>query len=207
DMLIGASNAPMTAIEWTMSHLLNNSNALDKSIEEIEFHVGHEKLVDEVDLPKLNYLQNVISESLRLHPPVPLLIPHISSHECTIGGYEIPKDTILLVNVWAIQRDPKLWGKEATSFKPERFENGKKFEGYNSKLLPFGLGRRSCPGMELGNRVVGLALGCLLQCFEWKRVGEEEIDMTELGKGLNLDKGEPLQALCRPRGMAKKLLS
>ncbi|XVF83798.1 hypothetical protein PTKIN_Ptkin16aG0521500 [Pterospermum kingtungense] len=116
-----------------MSHLLNNLNALEKSKDELDFHVGHDKLLDEADLLKLRYLQNVIFETLRLNPAVPLLVPHVSSDHCNIGGYDIPKDTMLLVNVWAIHRDPKLWGNEATSFRPERFENGK-IEGY--KLMP-----------------------------------------------------------------------
>ncbi|OMO76480.1 Cytochrome P450 [Corchorus olitorius] len=203
DMILGATNAPVTTMEWTMSHLLNNLNALEKIKAELDFHVGHDKLLNEADLPKLHYLQNVIFESLRLSPPVPLLVPHLSSDKCKIGGYEIPEDTILLVNVWAIHRDPKLWA-EATSFKLERFENGKKIEGYY-KMLPFGLGRRSCPGMDLGHRIVGLALGSLIQCFEWKRVGLEKIDMSE-GKSLNLLKAEPLEALLRARKIAKKLL-
>ncbi|XWS35375.1 hypothetical protein CRYUN_Cryun21dG0121000 [Craigia yunnanensis] len=125
------------------------------------------------------------------------------SQEKLIGGYDIVKGTMLIVNAWAIHRDPKLWD-QPNSFKPERFENGGENVAY--KLMPFGAGRRSCPGMDLGRRIVGLALGSLIQCFEWKRVSEEEIDMTE-GRGLTMPKAEPLQALCKPRNMANKLLS
>ncbi|XVF83797.1 hypothetical protein PTKIN_Ptkin16aG0521300 [Pterospermum kingtungense] len=202
DMLLGGTNTVVITLEWAMSHLLNNLNVLEKSKNELDFHVGHDKLLDEADLYKLHYLQNIISETLRLNPPVPLLIPHVSSHHCNIGRYDIPKDTMLLVNTWAIHRDPKLWD-EAISFRPERFENGK-FEGY--KLMPFGVGRRSCPGIDLGQRVVGLALGSLIQCFEWRRVNAEKIDMTE-GNGLNLPKAEPLKTLYKAGDMAKKLLS
>ncbi|KAK8660376.1 hypothetical protein V6N13_051302 [Hibiscus sabdariffa] len=202
DMLLGGTNTVVITLEWSISHLLNNSNTLQKSKSELDFHVGHDRLLDETDLPKLRYLQNVISETLRLNPAVPLLVPHVSSDHCNILGYDIPKDTMLLVNAWAIQRDPEVWD-EATSFKPERFENGR-IEG--CKMMPFGLGRRSCPGMDLGQRFVGLALGSLIQCFEWRRVSVKKIDMTE-GKGLNLPKAEPLEALCKARDITNKLLS
>ncbi|KAE8673751.1 cytochrome P450 81D1-like [Hibiscus syriacus] len=178
------------------------SEGPQKSKTELDFHVGHGRLLDESDLPKLRYLQNVMSETLRLNPAVPLLIPHVSSDRCNILGYDIPKDTMLLVNAWAIQRDPKVWD-EAPRFKPQRFENGR-IEG--CKMMPFGLGRRSCPGMDLGQRVVGLALGSIIQCFELERVCVKKIDMSE-GKGLNLPKTESLEALCKARYTAKKLLS
>ncbi|XVF61271.1 hypothetical protein PTKIN_Ptkin08bG0116900 [Pterospermum kingtungense] len=131
----------------------------------------------------------------------PLLVPHVASDHCTIGGYEIPTETIVLVNSWAIQRDPELWD-DSTSFKPERFE-GK--EGEAHKLMPFGLGRRACPGMGLGHRVLGVALGSLIQCFEWERLSEKEIDMTE-GKGLTMPKVEPLEAMCKPRHITREVL-
>ncbi|GMI80789.1 cytochrome P450, family 81, subfamily H, polypeptide 1 [Hibiscus trionum] len=202
DMLIPGTNTVVITLEWSMSHLLNNSNALQKSKSELDFHIGYDRLLEETDLPKLRYLQNVISETLRLNPATPLLIPHVASDHCNVSGYDIPKDTMLLVNAWAIQRDPKVWD-EATSFKPERFENGRN-EGCT--MMPFGLGRRACPARELGLRVAGLALGSLIQCFEWKRVGVKKIDMTE-GKGLNLPKSEPLQAYYKAHNSTKKLLS
>ncbi|TYI62864.1 hypothetical protein E1A91_D10G277200v1 [Gossypium mustelinum] len=202
DMLLGGINTEFITLEWSMSHLLNNVNTLQKSKSELDFHIGHGRLLDETDLPRLHYVQNVISETLRLNPAVPLLIPRVSSDRCNVLGYNIPKGTILLVNVWAIHRDPKVWD-EATSFKPERFKNG---QIKACKSMPFGLGRRGCPGMDLGQRVVGLALGSLIQCFEWKRVSSKKIDMAE-GKGLNLQKAKPLEAFCKARNTAKELLS
>ena len=127
----------------------------------------------------------------------------MSSENSQIGGFDIPRDTILLANVWAIHRDPKLWDNP-TSFMPERFENEGEIETY--KLLPFGIGRRACPGAGLANRVVGLALGSLIQCYDWKRVSEKEIDMAE-GRGLTMPRIEPLEAMCKARAIIRKVLS
>lgn len=177
-----------------MSNLLNHPNILNKAAEEIDNQVGQDHLLDEPDLSKLHYLHNIINETLRLYPAAPLLLPHMSSDDCTLGGYHIPRGTILLVNAWAVHRDPKIWD-DPTSFKPERHNLG---EDQAHKLLPFGVGRRSCPGSGLAQRVVGLALGSLIQCFEWKRVGESEIDMTE-GRGVTMPKVKPLELLRRSR--------
>jgi cytochrome P450 len=119
-----------------------------------------------------------------------------------VGGYHIPGGTMLMVNMWAIQNDPNVW-EEPTTFMPERFECEEKHE---FKLLPFGYGRRTCPGNGMARRMIGLTLGSLIQCFEWERVGEEMVDMTE-GPGLTLLKAKPLVAKCRPRHSIMKLIS
>lgn len=169
------------------------------ALAEIETVVGKDRLLEESDLPKLHYLDNVITETMRLYPPLPLLLPHRSSEDCEIGGYEIPKDTILMANVWKIQRDPKLWD-EAEKFKPERFD-GKEGEGY--KMLPFGAGRRACPGANLGRRVVALTLGVLIQSFEVEKLHEGPVDMTE-SSGMTMPKAKPLDVLCKPRQIAAR---
>ena len=181
-----------------MTLLLNHPNALNKVREEIDIHIGQERLMEESDLSKLGYLQNVISETFRLFPAGPLLVPHKASDHCQVEGFDIPKGTMLLINAWAIHRDPQAWD-DPTSFKPERFNNG---ENVNYKLLPFGLGRRACPGTGLANRVIGLTLGLLIQCFEWKRVSEKEVDMVE-GLGLTMPKAVPLEAMCKAREIIK----
>lgn len=186
-----------------MSLLLNNPEVLNKARAELDTYVGHDRLMDETDLPKLPYLQCIINETLRLFPAAPLLSPHESSDDCTIGEFDVPRGTMLLVNAWAIHRDPELW-KDPKSFKPERFED-MEGEAYK-KLIHFGLGRRGCPGAALANRVVGLALGTLIQCFEWERVSEEEVDMTE-GTGITMPKVKPLEAMCRARPTMINVLS
>nr|GMC64110.1 cytochrome P450 81E8-like [Ipomoea batatas] len=202
-MLLGGTDTSSVTMEWAMAILLNHPRVLDKARAEIDNLVGQERAIEEEDLPKLKYLQNIILETFRLFSSAPLLVPHCSSDDCKIGGYDIPRGTMLLVNAWAIHRDPKLWD-DPTSFKPERFDGGDEVE--STKLLTFGMGRRSCPGSGLAQRVVGLALGSLIQCFEWQRVGEEDVDLTE-GNGFTAPKAEPLVAICKARDFAHKILS
>ncbi|KAF5961216.1 hypothetical protein HYC85_002425 [Camellia sinensis] len=162
---------------WVVT--VNHPEVLKKARVEVDTHVGQERLIDEPDFSKLHYLQAIIYETFRLFPAIPLLLLHISSDDCILEGFNAPRDTILLVNAWAIHRDPKVWD-DPTSFKLERFECG---EVEWHKLMSFGLGRRTCPGAE---RVVGLALG-LIQCFEWKKVSEERVDLTKRN-GLTMPK-------------------
>lgn len=184
-----------------MSNLLNHPQVLKKAKAELDAVLGPDRFVDEPDVSKLPYLQNIISETLRLYGP-PLLVPHLSSDDCTIAGFDVPRDTMVMVSAWAIHRDPELWD-DPESFKPERFES---VENASYKLMPFGLGRRACPGMGLAQRVVGLTLGSLIQCFEWERVGDENIDMTE-GKGVTMPKVVPLEVMCKARPIVNKVLT
>ncbi|KAF5752860.1 hypothetical protein HS088_TW01G00778 [Tripterygium wilfordii] len=199
-ILFAGSDTSATTLEWAMSNLLNHPEVLTKARAELDDQVGEDRLIEESDLSKLPYLQNIVSETLRLNPATPLLVPHYSSTDCSIGGYNVPRDTIVLINAWAIQRDPKLWN-DPLSFKPERYESG---ESESYKFLPFGLGRRACPGAIMAQRVVGLTLGTLIQCFEWERVSEEEVDMTEIIASV-LHKAIPLEALCKARPVTTKL--
>ncbi|KAJ4966679.1 hypothetical protein NE237_018528 [Protea cynaroides] len=191
-MFTAGTNTSLLTMEWAMSLLLNHPEALQKAREEIDNNVGQGRLLEESDLPKLPYLRGIVNETFRLLPVAPLLVPHMSSEECSIGGYDVPRGTIVLVNAWAVHRDPKLW-VEPTSFKPERFQDieGER-EGY--KFIPFGLGRRGCPGADVGIRVVSLALGALIQCFDWVRIGSENVDLSEVD-GLSMAKAKPLVAL------------
>uniref|UniRef100_F6HXB4 Isoflavone 2'-hydroxylase n=1 Tax=Vitis vinifera TaxID=29760 RepID=F6HXB4_VITVI len=202
--LLGAgTDTTATTIEWTLSLLLNNPHALKKAQMEIDNHLGDNHLIQESDLNQLPYLHCIIKESQRMHPVGPI-IPHESSGECTVGGYRIPHGTMLLVNVWAIQNDPRVW-EEPRKFTPERFE-GMELEKHGFRLMPFGSGRRGCPGEGLAVRMVGLVLGSLIQCFDWESVGEGMVDMSE-GTGLSLPKAQPLLVRCRHRPALVDLLS
>lgn len=203
-MLTAGSDTSAATMEWALSSLLNNPEILVQAQSEIDTNVGQSRLIEESDLTELQYLQGIIKETLRMYLAAPLLAPHESSEECTIGGFKVPRGTMLLVNVWAVQNDPKIW-EEPSKFKPERFrEMAGEIDKY--MLLPFGTGRRGCPGEGLAMRMVGLALGSLIQCFEWVRTGGEMVDMSE-GTGITMPRAQPLLAMCRPRPAMVTLLS
>ena len=153
-------------------------------------------MINAGDLPRLGYLRCINAETLRLYPAAPLLLPHKSSADCKVVGYDVPRGTALLVNVYEIHRDTAVW-EEPGRFVPERFEGGKA-EGLF--VAPFGMGRRKCPGEALALQTVGVALGSLslIQCFHWSRVDGVDVDMSE-GSGLSMPKAVPLEALCRTR--------
>ncbi|MED6220422.1 hypothetical protein PIB30_044666 [Stylosanthes scabra] len=205
-MMVAGTETSAITIEWALSNLLNNPQVLEKARMELDNHIGQERLLEEGDLNKLTYLHKIISETLRLNPAAPMLLPHLSSQDCTLGGYHVPRNTLVFVNAWAIHRDPELWAQPAT-FRPERFENPETSNSNNPyALMPFGMGRRACPGSGLAQRTVGLTLGSLIQCFEWNRIGDEEIDMTE-GHGTLMSKAIPLEAQCKARPIVTKIFS
>ncbi|CAM8971665.1 unnamed protein product [Rhodiola kirilowii] len=202
-MITAGTDTTAVTIEWAMTLLLNNPEKLKKARSELDAMINSGRLVDEADLPKLTYLQAIVNETLRMCPAAPLLVPHYSSAECTIQGFHVPRGTMLFVNAWAIHRDPEVW-EDPWIFKPERFENVE--ETYAYKLIPFGVGRRSCPGASMAHKVVRLALATLVQCFDWERIGEEEVDMGE-ADGLTMPKLKPLEAMCQPRNNMMDVLS
>ncbi|KAK6796772.1 hypothetical protein RDI58_004473 [Solanum bulbocastanum] len=184
-IVIGGTDTTAVTIEWAMTHLLNHPQVLNKVRIEIDTHVGFDRLVNESDLPNLKYLQSIISETFRLSPAAPMLIPHQSADDTKIGGFDVPRGTILLVNAWAVHRDPLVWADDPGSFRPERFE-GIKVKPW--ELLPFGMGRRTCPGAGLAQRVIALAVGTLVQCFEWEIVSKDS-DIAE-GSAINTFEGD-----------------
>ncbi|CAH9100610.1 unnamed protein product [Cuscuta epithymum] len=207
-ILVAGIDTSAVTMEWTLSLLLNHQQVLKKAQEEIDDKVGYERLVEESDMADLPYLNCIIKEAMRMHPAGPLAIPHESSEECTIASYRIPKGTMLLLNLYSIQRDPEYWD-EPTKFKPERFEDFKAVttaKEYGYKWMPFGSGRRGCPGEALAWHIVGLSLASVIQCFDWERLGSELIDMCE-EPGLTMPKATPLVAKCKTRPFVIKLLS
>lgn len=139
-----------------------------------------------------------------MYPTGPLGLLRESINDCEVGGYHVPKGSILVYNIWAVHNNPEIW-EEPRKFKPERFV-GVEGNRLGYKFMPFGIGRRTCPGENLAGRVVWLALAILIQCFEWERVGEELVDMKENGV-IFLNKFEPLYVKCRPRPCMMDLLS
>jgi len=163
--------------------------------------VGRERWVEERDMGGLDYLQWIVKETMRLHPVAPMLVPHLSTQTCTIAGYHIPANTRLFVNIWAIGRDGKLWEKPE-EFRPERFKGSTvDVKGTDYELLPFGSGRRMCPGYSLGLKVVQIALANLIHGFQWNLPdgkNPKELDMGETF-GLSTPRTHPLVAVARPR--------
>jgi cytochrome P450 len=166
-----------------MSELVKNPRVMHKAQEEVRRVLQGQERVTEESLSKLHYLHLVIKETLRLHPPTPLLIPRECRHPCQILGFDIPVGAMLLVNAWAISRDTKHWDAPE-EFEPERFENSPtNFRGTHFQYTPFGAGRRMCPGMSFGLAVTELALASLLYHFDWELpcgMVPRDLDMTEV---------------------------
>ncbi|XP_021861910.2 desmethyl-deoxy-podophyllotoxin synthase-like [Spinacia oleracea] len=163
------SETSSTVMEWAMSELLKNPKAMEKVQSEVRQAYQEKGTVDETTVHELKYLKHVIRETLRLHPPVPLLVPRQSMERCQISSYDLPPKTRVIINAWAIARDPKFW-PEPEKFNPNRFEECSiNYKGNtNFELIPFGGGRRRCPGMTLGIANVELPLAMLLYHFDWK---------------------------------------
>ena len=200
-MMAASMDTSATMIEWALSELIKHPPMMKKVINELEKVVGMERMVEESDLESLEYLNMVVKETLRLHPVAPLLIPHESMEDCTVDGFHIPQKSRVIVNVWAIGRDPNAW-TDADKFLPERFmESDIDFRGQHFQFIPFGSGRRGCPGMQLGLTVVRLVLAQLVHCFDWElpdNMLPSELDMTE-EFGITLPRAKHLVAIptCR----------
>ncbi|KAF2282961.1 hypothetical protein GH714_043278 [Hevea brasiliensis] len=179
DIIVGGYETSTSSIEWTFSELLRHPRVMKCLQQELETVVGLDRMVDETDLPKLTYLDLVVKESLRLHPTLPL-IPRKCVEDITVNGYHIPKNSRILVNAWAIGRDCNAWLDNAEEFFPERFKDTSiDLRGRHFQLIPFGSGRRGCPGMLLGLTNVRLVVAQLVHCFNWELVFPYDLDMTE----------------------------
>ncbi|TVU10501.1 hypothetical protein EJB05_44036, partial [Eragrostis curvula] len=191
-----------STVEWAMAELLLNPSCMAKARDELSQVLGAKPEVEESDIAQLKYLQAVVKETFRLHPPAPFLLPHLADATTQVRGYTVPRGARILVNVWAIGRDAQAW-PEPEKFMPERFLLAEKevdFRGRDFELLPFGAGRRMCPGMPLAVRMVHFMLASLLHGFRWSlpaHVQKNGLDMDER-LGLNLSMATPLQAIATP---------
>lgn len=191
---MAGSETTSSTIEWALTELLSNPESLNKAKAELAQAVGADRTFEEDDIDNLPYLKAVIKETLRLHPPIPFLVPRRAMEDTNFQGYHIPKDTQVLVNAWAIGRDPEVWD-EPWSFKPERFLGSTvDYKGQNYELIPFGAGRRMCAGVPLAHRMLHLILGSLLHQFDWELDCKEKIDMNDR-MGITVRKAEPLIAV------------
>ncbi|XP_021285065.1 cytochrome P450 CYP82D47-like [Herrania umbratica] len=200
NLILAATDPTAVILIWCLALLLNNRDALKKAQQEIDIHIGKDKLVEENDIKNLVYLQAIIKETLRLHPAGPLAVPHESMEDCTVNGYHIPAGTELLINLYKIHRDSRVWS-DPYKFQPERFlTTHKKFDvrGQNFELIPFTSGRRMCPGVSFALQVVQLTLANLLHGFDIATPFDEPVDMREAA-GLSNFKATPLEVSISPR--------
>ncbi|KAM7514175.1 hypothetical protein LguiA_003758 [Lonicera macranthoides] len=199
-LIAGGSDTPTVMLCWVLSLLLNNRSVLKLAQEELDTHVGRERQVNESDINNLVYIQAIVKETLRLYPAGPLGGLREFTEDCTVGGYHVPKGTRLMLNMWKLQRDPQVWS-DPSKFKPERFLTTHKdvdVKGQHFELIPFGAGRRICPGMAFGIQILHLVLATLLHSFEISTPSNAPVDMTE-SAGLTNLKATPLDVLLAPR--------
>ncbi|KAL5673572.1 hypothetical protein ACJX0J_017878, partial [Zea mays] len=201
DMITAGTDTTVISVEWAMAELLRNPRVQEKLQEELDRVVGRDRVLSETDFPNLPYLQAVVKESLRLHPPTPLMLPHRASASVKIAGYDIPKGANVVVNVWAVARDPEVWDSPL-EFRPERFlRENIDIKGADFRVLPFGAGRRVCPGAQLGINLVASMIGHMLHHFTWTLPSgtcPEDVSMME-SPGLVTFMATPLQAVATPR--------
>ena len=185
DIFLAGVNTSAITMIWAMTELIRNPNIMKKVQHEIRTTLGDNKeRLTADDLNHLHYLKHVIKETFRLHPAAPLLLPRETMSDIKIQGYDIPKKSQMMINVYSIARDPKIWSNP-DEFNPDRFiDSSVDYKGLNFELLPFGSGRRICPGMNMGIATVELGLLNLLYFFDWA-VPEgktiKDMDLEETG--------------------------
>ncbi|XP_010424746.1 PREDICTED: 3,9-dihydroxypterocarpan 6A-monooxygenase-like [Camelina sativa] len=186
----GGTDTSAITVEWALAELINHPEIMKKAQQEIELVVGNKRLVEESDLCNLGYIQAVVKETIRLHPGGPIFVRE-SDKECAVAGFRIPAKTRVIVNVWAIGRDPNQW-EDPLEFRPERFE-GIEWKVMSDKMMSFGVGRRSCPGEKMVFRFVPVVVAAIIQCFELKVKG-----LVEMNEGIGSSLPRPTPLVCVP---------
>jgi len=199
---VAAIETTLWSIEWGIAELVNHPHIQQKLREELDTVLGPGNQVTEPDIQKLPYLQAVIKETLRLRMAIPLLVPHMNLHDAKLKGFDIPAESKILVNAWWLANNPEQW-KKPEEFRPERFfEEEAKVEanGNDFRYLPFGVGRRSCPGIILALPILGITIGRLVQNFELlPPPGQSKLDTTEKGGQFSLHILKHSTIVAKPR--------
>ena len=184
-----------------MSELIKQPNLIKKANEELDTVVGQERWVEERDIQNLPYIDSIVKETMRKHPVAVLLAPHLAIEDCHVSGYDVSQGTVVFINTWSMGRDPSVWD-QPEEFRPERFlDKAVDVKGQSFELLPFGSGRRMCPGYSLGLKMINTSLANLLHGFTWKlpeTVKAEDVGMEEV-YGLATVRKVPLVAVMEPR--------
>lgn len=202
-MFAAGTDTTYTVLEWAMTELLRHPSIMRKLQNEVRRIVGNKSQITENDLVDMRYLKAVIKETLRLHPPIPLLVPRKSTQDVKVNGYDIKANTQVIVNAWKIGRDSKSYNNPE-EYDPERFLNthrGIDYKGNDFELIPFGAGRRICPGIQFAMAINEIALANLVHKFDWALpAGEakcEYLDMSE-SIGLTIHRKIPLKVVAIP---------
>ncbi|XP_076903301.1 cytochrome P450 CYP82D47-like [Bidens hawaiensis] len=203
-LIAGGADTTTVTLTWALSLLLNNRYALKKAQDELDMQVGKDRRVNESDIKNLVYLQAIVKETFRLYPATFLNTPRVFTKDCTIGGYHVPKGTWLLINTWKLHRDQKIWS-DPCEFRPERFltpdHKSLDLKGMDFELIPFGAGRRRCPGAGLADSTLHMVLATMLQNFNISTPNDALVDMSA-SVGLTNGKVTPLEVLVSPRFQA-----
>ncbi|XP_052483632.1 carnosic acid synthase isoform X1 [Gossypium raimondii] len=200
DILVGGTDTTTTMVEWTMAVLMQHPEIMEKVKKELSDVVGVNNTVEEYHLSNLSYLNAVIKETFRLHPALPLLVPRCPARSVHLNGYTIPKGSRLFINMWCIHRDPLIW-ENPLEFRPERFLNdpdNSNHYGNDFRFMPFGSGRRKCPGIPLEEKLLFFILASLLHSFEWRLPHGTVLDMSSKF-GIVMKKKEPTLLIPAPR--------
>ncbi|KAK8453934.1 hypothetical protein SEVIR_5G366500v4 [Setaria viridis] len=199
---VAAIETTLWSIEWAIAELVNHPEIQRKLRQELDAALGPGHQITEPDTHRLPYLQAVIKETLRLRMAIPLLVPHMNLHDAKLGGYDVPAESKILVNAWYLANNPDSW-RRPEEFRPERFleeERHVEANGNDFRYLPFGVGRRSCPGIILALPILGITIGRLVQNFELlPPPGQDKIDTTEKGGQFSLHILKHSTIVCKPR--------
>lgn len=199
-MIFGGTDNTTNSMLLTLAALLDNECVLKKVQEELDTVVGRNRLVEESDIKNLVYFQAVIKETFRLYPAATISVPHKAIEDCQILGYHVPKGTLVLANIWKLQQDPHVW-PDPDEFKPERFlsRSSTDVRGQHFELIPFGAGRRACPGISFSLQVIQLTLARLFQGFELQVLPSAPAEMIGRYLALDMANTSPLEILLAPR--------
>ncbi|VYS45761.1 unnamed protein product [Arabidopsis thaliana] len=189
DMFIGGISTSSTLLEWIMTELIRNPECMKKLQNEIRSTIRpHGSYIKEKEVENMRYLKAVIKEVFRVHPPLPLILPRLLTEDVKVKGYDIAAGTEVLINAWSIHRDPAIWGPDAEEFKPERhLDSTLDYHGQDLNYIPFGSGRRICPGINLAMGLVEVTLANLVGRFDWSVDPGPNGDQPDLAEDFGLD--------------------
>lgn len=201
ELMLGGADNPSNAVECALAEMINQPDILQQATKEVDKVVGKQRMVQESDIPKLNYVKACIREAFRLHPVVPFNPPHVSMNDTKVGNYFVPKGSHVLLSRLGLGRNPKVWN-EPHKFKPERhLKNDGTMTVLSEpylKFISFGTGRRGCPAVTLGTTMTVMLLARLLHAFSWSAPSNvASINLAKSHSGGMLD--EPLVLIAKPR--------